>query len=91
MQRSNVFSGPYLDRAAHLRSAPEWFAAALADERSRVIPVWNSCNLVEGDPPRAAPISRRLTPARVDGSGFSGAVRPQKRKKIALITLKVDG
>ena len=54
MQQRNIFAGPYLDRAAHLRQDPEWFAAALADERSRAIPVWNSRNLVaEGDIPRA--------------------------------------
>jgi NAD+ diphosphatase len=55
MQQRNIFAGPYLDRAAHLRQDPAWFAAALADERSRAIPVWNSRNLIaEGDPPRAA-------------------------------------
>jgi NAD+ diphosphatase len=55
MQQRNVLAGPYLDRAAHLRADPAWFAAALADERSRVIPVWNSRSLVaEGDTPRAA-------------------------------------
>jgi NAD+ diphosphatase len=55
MQQRNVFAGPYLDRAAHLRTDPQWFAKALADERSRSLPVWNSRNLiVEADPPRAA-------------------------------------
>ena len=55
MQQRNIFAGPYLDRAAHLRQDPAWFAAALADERSRAIPVWNSRNLIaEGDAPRAA-------------------------------------
>ena len=54
MQQRNIFAGPYLARAAHLRQDPEWFAAALADERSRAIPVWNSRNLIaEGDIPRA--------------------------------------
>lgn len=54
MQPRNIFAGPYLDRAAHLRQDPEWFAAALADGRSRAIPVWNSRNLIAGgDPPRA--------------------------------------
>ena len=54
MQPSHVFAGPYLDRAAHLRQDPAWFAGALADERSRAIPVWNSRNLVaEGVDPRA--------------------------------------
>lgn len=55
MQQRNIFAGPYLDRAAHLRQDPAWFAAALADERSRVIPVWKSRNLVAmGEMPRAA-------------------------------------
>jgi NAD+ diphosphatase len=55
MQHRNIFAGPYLDRAAHLRQDPAWFASALADERSRAIPVWNSRNLIaDGDTPRAA-------------------------------------
>jgi NAD+ diphosphatase len=55
MQSRNVFAGPYLDRASHLRQDAEWFASALADERSRVVPVWNSRSLVtEGNEPRAA-------------------------------------
>jgi NAD+ diphosphatase len=55
MQQRNILAGPYLDRAAHLRGDPAWFAAALADERSRAIPVWNLRNLIaEDDPPRAA-------------------------------------
>ena len=54
MQQRNFFAGPYLDRAAHLRTDPQWFANALADERSRALPVWNSRNLIlETDPPRA--------------------------------------
>jgi NAD+ diphosphatase len=58
MQAKNVFSGPYLDRAAHLRSTPEWFAEAVADERSRVIPVWNSRSLIgTGESPRAVFLS----------------------------------
>jgi NAD+ diphosphatase len=48
MQRRNVFAGPYLERAAHLRSDPAWFESALADERSRVVPVWNSRSLIAG-------------------------------------------
>ena len=48
-------AGPYLDRAAHLREDAAWWASALADTASRVVPVWNSRSLVtEGDEPRAA-------------------------------------
>jgi NAD+ diphosphatase len=55
MQQRNVFAGPYLDRAAHLRTDPAWFAAALTNERSLWLPVWKSRNLiVEGAAPRAA-------------------------------------
>lgn len=54
MQQRNIFAGAYLDRGGHLRQDPEWFAAALVDERSRAIPVWNSRNLIAaGDTPRA--------------------------------------
>jgi NAD+ diphosphatase len=54
MESRNIFAGPYLDREAHLRQDPAWFAGALADARSRVIPVWNSRSLVAGDDcPRA--------------------------------------
>src|SRR5260370_8358901 len=64
MQQRNIFAGPYLDRAAHLRQDPAWFAAALADERSRAIPVWNSRNLIaEGDAPRAAYLELTLIPS----------------------------
>jgi NAD+ diphosphatase len=55
MQPRNILSGPYLDRDAHLRKDPAWFERALADERSRVVPVWNSRNLIlEGEAPQAA-------------------------------------
>ena len=46
MQERNVFAGPYLDRAGHLRADPAWLESALADPRSRVLPVWDSLNLV---------------------------------------------
>ena len=54
-QQRNVFAGPYLDRAAHSRDDPAWFANALADPRSRAVPMWNSRSLVaDGEPPKAA-------------------------------------
>src|SRR5450432_2688171 len=53
MQQRNVLAGPYLDRTAHLRQDPEWFANALADERSRYVSIWNSRNLITaGEPPQ---------------------------------------
>jgi len=63
MQPRNILAGPYLDRAAHLRKDPAWFANALADERSRVVPVWNLRNLiVEGEAPRAALLNLSAVP-----------------------------
>ncbi len=60
MHRRNVFAGPYLDRVAHLRQDEHWLAAALADARSRAIPVWNSKSLITeaSDAPPGAPTAR---------------------------------
>ena len=64
MQPRNVFAGPYVERAGHLRSDPAWFDAALADASSRVVPVWNSRNLIAGgDSPRAALLELGEIPA----------------------------
>lgn len=79
MQRSNVFAGPYLERAAHLRADQAWFDGALADARSRVVPVWNSRNLItdgaarDGSPrgaamPRAALLRLNQIPAERQNS-----------------------
>ncbi len=55
MPSQHVFAGPYLDRTAHLRDDPACIEAAIADGRSRAVPVWNARSLVAaGDPPRAA-------------------------------------
>jgi NAD+ diphosphatase len=63
MQRRNVFAGPYLDRAAHLRSDETWFSNALKDRTSRVVAVWNSRNLVSAAGPRAALLTLDKIPA----------------------------
>jgi NAD+ diphosphatase len=64
MQRRNVFAGPYLDRAAHLRQDETHFASALEDPRSRVVPLWNSRSLIENSgPPRAAFLDMQAIPA----------------------------
>jgi NAD+ diphosphatase len=63
MQPRNILAGPYLDRAAHLRKDPAFFANALSDPRSRVLPLWNSRNLVEGETPRAAFLELAAIPA----------------------------
>ena len=46
----NVFSGPYLDRIAHLRKDEAWVAAALAADDTTIVPLWQSRNLVEVRP-----------------------------------------
>jgi len=46
----NVFAGSYVDRAARLRKDPAAVAAALADPRARLLPVWESRNLVQRTP-----------------------------------------
>jgi NAD+ diphosphatase len=46
----NVFSGPYLDRVAHLRKDEAWLAAALATDEAVIVPVWQSRSLVEVRP-----------------------------------------
>jgi NAD+ diphosphatase len=50
MQTSNVFAGPYLERVSHLRTDPAWFDEALADPRSRVVPMWDSRSLISDGP-----------------------------------------
>jgi NAD+ diphosphatase len=64
MQSRNVFAGPYLDRASHLRQNAEWYAAALADPCSRVIPVWNSRSLIaDAGEPHAVFVGLDAVPA----------------------------
>ena len=53
----NVLAGPYLDRAAHLRKDDAWLAAALQDENSLFLPVWQSRSLIS---PQATALSAVL-------------------------------
>jgi hypothetical protein len=50
-----VFAGPYLERVSHLRADPAWFDDALADARSRVVPMWDSRSLIAEGPSAALP------------------------------------
>jgi len=43
----NVFAGPYLDRAAHLRKDAGFVASALADPGSLLVPLWQARNLLQ--------------------------------------------
>ncbi len=49
MRVPNVFSGPYLDRAAHLRKDAEFLASALSDPGALLVPVWKSRSLLRRD------------------------------------------
>ncbi|MCM2310775.1 MAG: NAD(+) diphosphatase [Steroidobacteraceae bacterium] len=46
MRTPNVFAGPYLDRAAHLRKDASFVAAALADPGTLIAPLWQARNLL---------------------------------------------
>ena len=46
MRIPNVFSGPYVERAAHLRKDPAFLAAALGDPDTLIVPLWQARNLV---------------------------------------------
>ena len=50
VRRPNVFSGPYLDRAAHLRKDSAFLDAALRDPTTLLVPVWQSRSLVRRVP-----------------------------------------
>jgi NAD+ diphosphatase len=43
---NNFYAGGGLDRAAHLRDRPDWLEAALARPMTRLVPVWQSRNLI---------------------------------------------
>jgi NAD+ diphosphatase len=56
LRTPNVFSGPYLERAAHLRKDTAFVETALRDPTSLVVPLWRSRSLLrrDGDGCRAA-------------------------------------
>jgi len=49
LRTPNVFSGPYLDRLAHLRRDADFLAAALHDPGTLLVPLWQARSLVRGD------------------------------------------
>ncbi len=59
-----VFSGSTLDRAAHRRRDAAWLRERLADDATRVLPVWRLSPLVRTG---AAPRLAWATPALLDG------------------------
>jgi NAD+ diphosphatase len=42
LRKPNIFSGPYLDRAAHLRKDEAFVAAALRDPATCFVPIWKT-------------------------------------------------
>jgi NAD+ diphosphatase len=49
-RQPNVFAGPYLDRAAHLRNDAAAVAQALGSPNARIAAVWQSRNLLRREP-----------------------------------------
>jgi NAD+ diphosphatase len=60
----NFFAGPYLERRAEAREDAEWIAAAWADTGSRYLVSRGMAQLVSGDPPRAALLTREVALVR---------------------------
>ncbi|HYM42657.1 MAG TPA: hypothetical protein VET46_07820, partial [Steroidobacteraceae bacterium] len=54
----NFYAGPYLERRADAREDPEWVAAAWADTATTYVVAHGTTQLVAGDPPRAALLTR---------------------------------
>jgi len=46
LHKPNVFSGPYVDRAAHLRKDDAYVAAALRSPGTRLVPIWKTNTLL---------------------------------------------
>ncbi|HEX4619454.1 MAG TPA: NAD(+) diphosphatase [Steroidobacteraceae bacterium] len=79
--RPNFFAGPYLERRAEARDDPDWVAAAWADRAAAYLVVRGTAHLLQGDPPRAALLTRaeplvRAAPATsLTLLGWFGGVR----------------
>jgi NAD+ diphosphatase len=56
--RSNFFAGPYLERRAEAREDPQWVAAAWGDSATVYVLARGTTHLLQGDPPRAAFLTR---------------------------------
>lgn len=91
-QRStlNYFSAGALDRATGLRPRDEWLEERLADPATRIVPLWQSRNLLQGD---SAPRPVLLSPAELGGAGFDcgTAILLGTRAGIAYFTLDLIG
>jgi NAD+ diphosphatase len=56
--RPNFYAGPYLERRAEAREDPDWVAAAWADTTTVYVVTRGTTQLLTGDPPRAALLTR---------------------------------
>ncbi|HYB66238.1 MAG TPA: NAD(+) diphosphatase [Steroidobacteraceae bacterium] len=56
--RTNFFAGAYLERRVEAREDPEWVAAAWADSATVYLVARGTAHLLQGDPPRAALLTR---------------------------------
>ncbi|HET7198687.1 MAG TPA: NAD(+) diphosphatase [Burkholderiales bacterium] len=56
--RPNFYAGPYLERRAEAREETEWVAAAWADAATTYVVTRGTTQLVAGEPPRAALLTR---------------------------------
>jgi NAD+ diphosphatase len=91
MRERNVFAGPYLERAAHLRADPAWIDGALADPRCRVVPVWNSLSLVATGDPATPDAARPGDSQRRAGLLGIDEIAPERRNGAELILLGQAG
>jgi len=82
----NYFSAGDLDRATGLRPRDEWLRERLADPATRIVPLWQSRNLLQGD---SAPRPVLLSPAELGDAGFDcgAAVLLGTRGSIAYFAL----
>ncbi len=70
MAKVNVYAGGALDRAAHRRRDSAWIAARLAENSSRLVPVWRLQNLFRQEPaPSGVTLSPNLAATIAASSG----------------------
>lgn len=91
-QRStlNYFSAGALDRATLLRPRHAWLEERLSDARTRIVPVWQSRNLLAGE---SAPRPVLFSPAELSSMGFdcSAAILLGTRADIAYFAMELAG
>jgi NAD+ diphosphatase len=86
----NYFSAGGLDRATLLRPSDEWLAARLSDARTRIVPVWRSRNLLEGE---RVPRPVLFSPGELGRMGFdcAAAILLGTRGDVAYFAIDIIG